>query len=89
MCKIANSECLFKIGFKWSYMSVIVAPGSFSTFMNRLGESKLPSILFNMGSLARQMVPFGHLFGVSLDGRLSSCVTGFKEIGFFQVVFQK
>ena len=28
-----------------------------------------------------QKVPFGHLFGVSLDGRLSSCVTRVTEIG--------
>ena len=36
-----------------------------------------------------QMVPSGHLFGVSLDGRLSSSVTAVTEIGVFQVVFQE
>ena len=30
-----------------------------------------------------QVVPSGHLFGMSLDGRLSSCVTGVREIGVF------
>ena len=30
-----------------------------------------------------QMVPSGHLFGLSLGGRLSSCVTGVTEIGVF------
>ena len=68
-------------GFKWSYMWVIVAPGNCLVFTNRFWENKLPSIPFNMQSLAMQMVPPGHLFGVSLDGRLSSCVTGVTEIG--------
>ena len=30
-----------------------------------------------------QMIPSGHLFGMLLDGRLSSCVTGVREIGVF------
>ena len=89
ICKIRNSGCLFKIGFKWSYMSVIVAPGNCVTFTNHFCESKLPSIPVNMESPAMQMVPFGHLFGVSLDRRLSSCVTVVTEIGVFQVVFQE
>ena len=62
-------------------MSVIVAPGNYLTFTNRFWESKLPSIPFNIESPAMQMVPSGHLFAVSLDGRLSSCVTGVTEIG--------
>ena len=37
---------------------------------------------------AMQMVPSGHLFEVSLNGRLSSCVTGVTEIDvFFEVDF--
>ena len=70
-------------------MSVIVAPGNCLTFTKRFWESKLPSIPFNMESPVMQMIPSGHLFGMSLDGRLSSCVTGVTEIGFFQVVFQE
>ena len=87
MCKIRNPACLFKIGFKWSYMSVIVAPGNCLTFTNRFWESKLPSILFNMELSAMQMVTSGHLFAVSLDGRLSFCVTGVTEIGVFSSGF--
>ena len=64
-------------------MSVIVAPGNCLTFTNRFWESKLPSIPFNMESPAMQIVPSDHLFGVSLDGKLSSCVTEVTEIGIF------
>ena len=64
-------------------MSVIVAAGNCLTFINRFWESKLPSIPFNIESPAMQMVPSGHLFGVSLDGRLSPCVTRVTEIGVF------
>ena len=53
------------------------------TFTDHFWESKLPSIAFNMESPAMQVVPSGHLFGMSLDGRLSSCVTGVREIGVF------
>ena len=62
--------------------SVIVAPVNCLTFTNRFRESKLPSIPFNMESPAMQMAPFGHLFGVSLDGRLS-CVTGVTQFIIF------
>ena len=66
MCKIRNSGCLFKILFKWSYMSVIVAPGSCLTFTNWFWESKLPSTPVNMESPDTQMLPSsGHLFEVS------------------------
>ena len=34
-----------------------------------------------------QMVTSGHLFAVSLDGRLSFCVTGVTEIGVFSSGF--
>ena len=82
ICKIRNSGCLFKIGFKWSYMSVIVAPGNCLTFTNHFWESKLPSIPFNMKSPAMQMVPSGHLLGVSL-------LLALQKLVFFQVVFQE
>ena len=87
MWKIRNSGCFFKLGFKWSYMSVVVAPGNCLTITNRFWESKLPSIPFNMNSPTMQMVPSGHFFRVSLDGRLPSCVTGVKEIGVFSSGF--
>ena len=61
-------------------MSVIVAARNCLTFTNSFWESKLPSILFNMESPAMQIVPSGYLFGVSLDGRLSSCVTAVTKI---------
>ena len=87
MCKIRNSGCFFKSDFKWSYMSVIVAPENYLTFTNRFWKSKLLSIPFNMESPAMQMVSSGHLFEVSLDGRLSSCVTGVTETGVFSSGF--
>ena len=40
-----------------------------------------------MVSPAMQMVPSGHLFRVSLDGRLSSSVTGVTEIDVFSSGF--
>ena len=61
-------------------MSVIVAARNCLTFTNRFWESKLPSVLFNMESPAMQIVPSGYLFGMSLDGRLSSCVTAVTKI---------
>ena len=76
MCKIRNSGCPFETGFKWSYMSVIFAHGNCLTFVYCFWESKLPSIRFNLESPTMQMVRSGNLFGVSLAGRLSSCVTG-------------
>ena len=79
MCKIRNSGCLFKIDFKWSYMSVTVAPGNCLTFTSHLWESKLPSIPFIMESPVMQMVPSGDLLyasGLPSYGRLSYCVTG-------------
>ena len=68
-------------------MSVIAAPRNCLTFSNRFWESKLPSIPFNMESPAMQMVPSGHLFGVSLDGKLSFCVTEVTEICVFSSDF--
>ena len=75
MCKIRNSGLLFKTGFKWSYISVIVAPRNCLTLTNCFWESKLPYIPFNMESPAMQMIPSSHLFGVSLDGKSTFCVT--------------
>ena len=68
-------------------MSIIVAPENCLTFTKRFRESKLPSIPFTMASPAMQMVPSGHLFRVSLDGRLSSSVTGVTEIDVFSSGF--
>ena len=48
-------------------MSVILAPGNCLTFTNRFWESKPPFIPFNMESPVMQMVPSGHLFGMSLE----------------------
>ena len=64
-------------------MSVIVAPENCLTFTNRFWESKLPSIPYDMESPAMRNVPSAHLFGVSLDERWSSSVTGVTEIGVF------
>ena len=82
MCRIRNSGCPFEIDFKWSYMSVIFAHGNCLTFTNCFWESKLPPFPFNMESPTMQMVRSGYLFGVSLAGRLPSCVTGVTEIDF-------
>ena len=68
-------------------MSVFVAPRNCLTFTNRFCESKLPSIPVNIESPAMQMVPSGHLFGVSLDGKLFPCVTEVTEIGGFSIGF--
>ena len=68
-------------------MFIFVASGNCLTFINRFWESKLPSIPFNMESPAMQMVPSGHLFGVLLDGRFSSSVTGVTEIRVFSSGF--
>ena len=87
VCKMRNFGCLFKIGFKWSYMSVIAAPENCLTFTNCFWESKLPSIPFNMESPTMQMVPSGHLFGLSIDRKLSSCMTGVTDIGVFSSGF--
>ena len=70
-------------------MSVIVAPGNCLTLTNRFGKSKLPSISFNMESPAMQVVPSGHLFGVSLEGRLSSSVAEVTEIDVFSSGFSR
>ena len=72
-------------------MPVIVAPGNCLTFTNRFLENKLSSVTFNIKSPAMQMLPSGHLFGVLLDGRLSSCA--FQNVfsgiaSFFRLLFR-
>ena len=64
-------------------MSVIVAPGNCLTFTNSFWD------LFHLiwSHLLPGMVPSGYLFGVSLDGRLSSSLTGVTEIGVFSSGF--
>ena len=57
-------------------ISVIVVSENRLIFTNRFWECKLPSISFNMQSPAMQMVPSGHLFGLSSDDRLSFFVPG-------------
>ena len=83
MWKIRHSGCPFEIGFNWSYTSVIFAHGNCLTFTNCFWESKLPSFPFNVESPTMQMVHSGYVFGVSLAGRLPSCVTGVTQIGVF------
>ena len=79
MCKIRKSGYLSNTGFKWSHMSVIVAPGNFLTFTNHFWESKLLSIPFKLESPVMQMVHSAHTLytsSLSSDGRLFYCMTG-------------
>ena len=50
--QIRNSGCLFKIGFKWLYISATVAFGNFLTFTNRFWETKRLSVTFTTESPA-------------------------------------